>query len=205
MDDATGITRDRPAAFNRLTAWDAAYSLNLAIACFITYLIVTRLLSGFVDQASDFLGGMWAVVAVVFVFRDTREQALHAGAARLIATFVSFALCQTYLLIFPFTAFGMAALLGIGALVMAALHRRADIVTTGITTTVVMVVAAMNPETAWQQPMLRLVDSVFGIAVGVVCKWSGSYLFFWAERELGFADAASAQFGLGHSDEQLRH
>ena len=188
----------------KLTAWDAAYSLNLAIACFITYLIITRLLSGFVDQASDFLGGMWAVVAVVFVFGDTREQALHAGAARLIATLVSFALCQTYLLIFPFTAFGMAALLGIGALVMAALRRRADIVTTGITTTVVMVVAAMNPETAWQQPMLRLVDSVFGIAVGVVCKWSGSYLFFWAERELGFADAAAAQIGLGHSDEQLR-
>ena len=98
----------------------------------------------------------------------------------------------------------MAALLGIGALVMAALRRRADIVTTGITTTVVMVVAAMNPETAWQQPMLRLVDSVFGIAVGVVCKWSGSYLFFWAERELGFADAGAAQIGLGRSDEQLR-
>src|SRR5271166_5361268 len=205
----TRMTRDRSAALRnpndyRFTAWDAAYSLNLAIACFITYLIITRLLSGFVDQASDFLGGMWAVVAVVFVFRDTREQALHAGAMRLIATFVSFALCQTYLLIFPFTAFGMAALLGIGALVMAALRRRADIVTTGITTTVVMVVAAMNPETAWQQPMLRLVDSVFGIAVGVVCKWSGSYLFFWAERELGFVDAASAQIGLGHSDEQLR-
>ena len=44
---------------------------------------------------------------------------------------------------------------------MAALGRRADI-------------ATMNPETAWQQPMLRLIDSVFGIAVGVVCKWSSS-------------------------------
>ena len=65
-----------------------------------------------------------------------------------------------------------------------------------------MVVAAMNPETAWRQPMLRLIDSVFGIAVGVVCKWSGSYQFSWAERELGFADAAAAQ--MGHSDEQMR-
>ena len=140
----------------QLTAWVAAYSLNLAIACFITYWIITRLPSG------------------------------------LIATCVSLALCQTYLMIFPFTPLGMAALLGLGALVMAALRRAADIATT-------------NPETAWQQPMLRLVDSVFGIAVGVVCKWSGSYLFFWAKRALGFADAGAAQIGLGHSDEQLRH
>ena len=167
MNDASQTTRDAdqngwdPSSY-KLTAWAAAYSLNLAVACFITYWIITRLLSGFVDQASDFLGGMWAVVAVVFVFRDTREQALRAGRDRLFATCVSFALCQLYLLIFPFTPLGMAALLGLGALLMAALGRRADIVTTGITTVVVMVVAAMSPETAWQQPILRLIDSVFG-------------------------------------------
>src|ERR1700751_4630766 len=102
MDDANGIRPDRPAGSRnannyKLSAWDGAYSLNLAIACFITYWVITRLLAGRVDTASDFLGGMWAVVAVVFVFRDTREEALHAGIARLIATFVSFALCQAYL------------------------------------------------------------------------------------------------------------
>jgi hypothetical protein len=175
VDDVSHNTREPLPALSgssasKFTTWDAAYTLNLAIASFITYWGITHLLSWFVDQGSDFLGGMWAVVAVVFVYRDTREQALRAGMERLIATCVSFALCQLYLLIFPFTAFGMAALLGLGALVMAALGRRADIVTTGITTTVVMVVAGMNPETAWQQPMLRLVDTVFGIAVGVICS-----------------------------------
>src|SRR5271166_4410212 len=183
----TRMTRDRSAALRnpndyRFTAWDAAYSLNLAIACFITYLIITRLLSGFVDQASDFLGGMWAVVAVVFVFRDTRARALSSGIARLIATCVSFALCLPYFLIFPFTPVGLAALLGIGTLIMAALGRRGDIVTTGITTTVVMVVVAMNPQDAWQQPLLRLVDTVVGIALGVTCKWFGSYLFYLGEQ-----------------------
>jgi len=49
--------------------------------------------------------------------------------------------------------------------------RRDDIVTTGITTTVVMVVPAMSPQNAWQQPILRLADTVVGIAVGVACKW----------------------------------
>jgi uncharacterized membrane protein YccC len=170
------------AAKAKLSAWDVVYSLNMAVACLITYLIITYLLSPFADQASDFLGGMWAVVAVVFVFRGTRAHALSAGIARLVATCVSFALCLSYLLLFPFTPVGLATLLGIGTLAMALLGRRDDIVTTGITTTVVMVVAAMSPKTAWQQPLLRLFDTVVGIALGVLCKWIGSYLFDLGER-----------------------
>ena len=57
------------------------------------------------------------------------------------------------------------------------LGRRDDIVTTAITTTVVMVVAAMSPQDAWQQPLLRLVDTVVGIAVGVTCRWIGAWPF----------------------------
>jgi uncharacterized membrane protein YccC len=67
--------------------------------------------------------------------------------------------------------------IGVGTVVMMLLGRREDIVTTGITTTVVMVVAAMSPHDAWQQPLLRLVDTVVGIAVGIVCIWIGSFLF----------------------------
>jgi len=61
---------------------------------------------------------------------------------------------------------------------MALLGRREDIVTAGITTAVVMVVAAMSPMDAWQQPLLRLADTMVGIAVGVACKWFGSFLFY---------------------------
>jgi uncharacterized membrane protein YccC len=169
----------------KLSWWDAAYALNMAIACLITYWIMTHTLSPFVDVPSDFLGGMWAVAATVFVFRETRLRSLSAGIARLIATCVSFALCLLYLLLFPFTPVGMAALIAIGTLVMALLGRRDDIVTVGITTVVVMVVAAMSPVDAWQQPLLRLADTVVGIAVGVACKWIGSFLFykFFGEQE----------------------
>ena len=167
---------------DQLSAWDVVYSLNMGIACLVTYWIITYLLYGFVDRASDFLGGMWAVVAVIFVFRDSRAHALSAGIARLIATCVSFALCLPYLVIFPSTPVGLATLIGIGTLIMAALGRRDDIVTTGITTAVVMVVAAMSPQNAWQQPLLRLVDTVVGIALGVTFKWIGSYLFNLGER-----------------------
>jgi uncharacterized membrane protein YgaE (UPF0421/DUF939 family) len=161
-----------------LSAWDVVYSVNMAIACFISYWIMTKALSGLVGSASDYLGGMWATAATIFVFRDTREASLSAGAKRFMATCVSFALCLIYLWIFPFEAVGMAALLGIGTLVMVKLGWRDDVVTAGITTTVVMVVAAMEPRNAWLQPLLRLLDTVVGIAVGIGVKWVGSFLFY---------------------------
>jgi uncharacterized membrane protein YccC len=120
------------------------------------------------------------------------RQQLDAGISRLIATGVSLALCLAYLLVLPFHPAGLAALLGAGTLVMMYLGRRDDIVTTGITTTVVMVVAAMSPQDAWHQPLLRLADTVVGIAIGVACKWIGSFMYFgaWGSRH---ADRISRQ------------
>jgi uncharacterized membrane protein YgaE (UPF0421/DUF939 family) len=150
----------------------------MALACFITYSVMTYVLSPFMGKDDTYLGGMWATVATVFVFRETRASSLAAGISRLAATCVSFALCLAYLVIWPFHPVGLAALLGIGTLIMMYLDRRDDIITTGITTAVVMVVAAMSPQDAWHQPLLRLADTVVGIAVGVACKWIASFLYF---------------------------
>src|SRR5258708_21628879 len=109
-----------------LSSLDFVHAVALAIACFIAYWVMTDGLSRFVDKPSDFLGGMWAVVATIFVFRKTRHDSLSAGFARLIATCVSFALCLPYLWIFPSTPLGMAALLAIGPLVTALMDQRAD-------------------------------------------------------------------------------
>jgi len=174
---AASVAHGNSGQRGRLTYWDVAYALDMGIACLISYYIITIALAGFVDQASDYLGGMWAAVATVFVFRDTRVSSMRAGLDRLIATLVSFALCLVYLLIFAFSPVGLGALIAIGTLVMMLLGRRDDIVTTGITTAVVMVVAAMSPAGAWHQPLLRVVDTVVGIAVGVAGKWIASSLF----------------------------
>jgi uncharacterized membrane protein YccC len=161
----------------KVSPGDMIYALEMTIACAISYWITTSGLTGFVGKSSDFLGGMWAVVATVFVFRDTRVNSLSAGLARFIATCVSFALCLLYLLLFPFQVLGMAVLIGVGTVVMILLGRREDIVTTGITTAVVMVVAAMSPQDAWEQPLLRLIDTIVGIAVGLGCMRIASFLF----------------------------
>jgi hypothetical protein len=34
-----------------------------------------------------------------------------------------------------------------------------------------MVVAAVSPNHAWKQPILRLVDTIVGVVVGVVGAW----------------------------------
>jgi uncharacterized membrane protein YccC len=167
-------------AMKKLTPWELAYAADMAIACGISYAIITRILVRLVDRPDDLLGGMWAVVATIFVFRESRESSFSAGRARLIATGVSFALCLIYLLIFPVTTLGMMVVIGVGTIVMMLLNQRDDVVTTGITTAVVLVVAAISPENAWRQPLLRLVDTVIGVAVGVSCKWIFSYLFYRA-------------------------
>jgi uncharacterized membrane protein YgaE (UPF0421/DUF939 family) len=149
------------------------HGLTLSILCVISYALITHTLAHVfsVSRDDDLLGGMWAVVATIFVYRYSYEESAGAALSRLWATSLSFALCFIYLLFFPFDVWGMAALIGVGAVVMPLLGRPDDIITTGITTAVVMVVAAISPDHAWKQPILRVVDTGLGAAVGVVGAW----------------------------------
>jgi hypothetical protein len=49
-----------------------AHSVLLSVACLVSYLLTTRVLSlaYSVSTGDDALGGMWAVVATVFLYRD---------------------------------------------------------------------------------------------------------------------------------------
>jgi uncharacterized membrane protein YccC len=146
----------------------------LGVACLVTYTLTKNLLSHVysLSRVDDLLGGMWAVIATVFVLRDSYQQSVAAAVSRISATFWSFALCLAYLAFLPFHAWALAVLVGASALVVTLLGRPADAVTAGITTTVVMVVAAVSPQHAWQQPILRLADTVVGVAVGVAAAWA---------------------------------
>src|SRR5580692_7475931 len=144
----------------------------LAISCFISYAVITHILTrAFVSRGDDLLGGMWAVAATIFVYRESYQQSVRAALSRMAATLLSFVLCLVYLLIFPFSPWGMAALIGIGVIILTLLGRSEDIITTGITTAVVMVVAGISPQHAWIQPILRLVDTIVGVGVGIAAAW----------------------------------
>jgi uncharacterized membrane protein YccC len=150
------------------------HSVSLPISCLITYWLLTHLLVHVhsLSRTDSLLGGLWAVLATIFVYRTSHEQSVTAAASRGAATLLSFALCLIYLLILPFHAWGLALLIGIGTLVMMLAGRPGDVVTTAITTAVVMIVAAVSPQHAWEQPILRLLDTAVGMAVGLAAAWA---------------------------------
>jgi len=142
----------------------------LAISCVFSYWLTSGILADVysISRDDDLLGGMWSVVATIFVYRYSHAESVHAALSRMAATSIGFALCLVYLLILPSQVWGMAALIGIAAVVSTKMGRPDDTITTAITVAVVMVVAAINPHDAWRQPILRLVDTALGVAVGVL-------------------------------------
>jgi multisubunit Na+/H+ antiporter MnhB subunit len=94
------------------------------------------------------------------------------------ATSVSFVFCLVYLVFLPFHAWALAVLVGASALAVMLLGRPGDAVTAGITTAVILVVAAVSPQHAWQQPILRLADTIVGVVIGAVAAWTG----MWVKR-----------------------
>jgi Fusaric acid resistance protein-like len=153
----------------------------LTVSCAISYWLITHILANTysISRDDDLLGGMWAVVATIFVYRDSNAEIVRSALSRMAATTVSFALCLVYLLIFPFHLWGMAALIGIGTVAVTLIGRPDDSVTTGITIAVVMVVAALSPGEAWRQPVLRTVDTAVGVAVGVATAWLRGHAMRW--------------------------
>lgn len=151
----------------------AADSILLAVACLISYGLTARVLSLVysVSKGDDALGGLWAVIATVFLFRTSYDKSLAAAVSRMAATLVSFAVCLAYLAFLPFSPWGLAILIGLSVLVTALIGRPEDEITAGITTAVIMVVAKLSPQDAWRQPILRLADTVIGVAVGLAAAW----------------------------------
>jgi len=111
--------------YQKVSTWDIAYAVDMAIACLITYWVVAFFLPNLAGRPSTSVGILWAVISTVFVYKDTRSHSLSVGISRLIATMISLILCLSYLLLFPITSFGMAALIFIGTLVTISLGRRA--------------------------------------------------------------------------------
>jgi uncharacterized membrane protein YccC len=162
------VTRNFPTRAQTLR--DMLHAVVLAVACLSTYLLATHAVSRvyFISDDDELLGGMWATIATIFVMREGYQQSVTAAVSRMAATLVSFLLCLIYLLFLPFHPWALALLTGASALIVTLAGRPGDAVTAAITTAVVMGVVAVTPQDAWQQPILRLVDTAVGVAVGVV-------------------------------------
>jgi uncharacterized membrane protein YgaE (UPF0421/DUF939 family) len=163
-------------SYHKPSSREVAYAVGIGIACLVTYWVVTLLVPGLTGMPSPPVAIIWSVISTAFVYRDTRSHSLSAGISRLIGTLISVVLCLAYLSLFRASPIGMAILIAIGTIFTTWLDRPGEIGVTAITTAVVMIVAMSEPRDAWQQPLLRLLDTVVGVIVGVVCKWAASFL-----------------------------
>jgi uncharacterized membrane protein YgaE (UPF0421/DUF939 family) len=151
-----------------------ADSAVLAVACAVTWLLTTQLLSlaHSVSADDDLLGGMWAVLATIFVNRASYSDSAKAAVSRVAATLISFVYCLLYLAFLPFHGWALPVLIGVSALTATLIGRPGDAMTAAITSAVVLVVCAVSPQDAWLQPILRLADTAIGAAVGVAFAWA---------------------------------
>jgi uncharacterized membrane protein YgaE (UPF0421/DUF939 family) len=157
--------------------WAVIPAVGLALAALVSYELATRILTSAISSRDDqMLGGMWSVIATLFACRQSYNESISAALSRTAATSLSFVLCLGYLLLLPFSAWGMAILIAIGVVILIMINRPGDVITASITTTVVMVVAGISPQHPWNQPILRLVDTLIGVAVAIATVWIGKNL-----------------------------
>ena len=144
-------------------------SAALALACLAAFWLASSALTHLyaVPPADHALGGMWAVISTIFVFRESYTGSRGAAVSRIAATSVSFVLCLVYLIFLPFHIWALALLIGLSALGPALAGRPGDSITAAISTTVVMVLADVSPHDAWRQPIFRFADTLVGVVVGV--------------------------------------
>jgi fusaric acid resistance family protein len=145
----------------------------LGAACLVTYWLVTTLQPHIYPRSrpAEQIGALWAVISTVFVLRDSYEKSTAAAVSRMAATSVSFVLCLIYLVFLPFHVWALGLLVGASALAVILLGRPGDAVSAGISSAVVMIASRLSPQHAWQQPILRFIDTVAGVIVGVAAAW----------------------------------
>jgi uncharacterized membrane protein YccC len=161
----------------RPTARDVRQSLFesalMAVACLVSYWLVAGLLPHVfsISRTDDIVGGMWAAIAAIVVTRSSYAESLTAGISRVAATLVSLVICEIYLIFLPFYPWALALLIGVSALIPMLIGRPGDAAAAAIATAVLIALAGVAPQRAWEQPILRLADTIAGVVVGVAAAW----------------------------------
>jgi uncharacterized membrane protein YccC len=153
-------------------------SALLAVASLASYWLVADLLSRLHTGpgTEHVIGGLWAAIATIFVSKSSYQQSVAAAVSRVAGTLVSFGVCFVYLVFLPVHLWAFALLIGVSALAPTLAGRPADAVTAAITTAVLLALAPLDPQHAWQQPIFRLADTVVGVIVGIGAAWVGRKL-----------------------------
>lgn len=154
-------------------------ALQYAIVSFLSFslaLTISSLFQGTPDSVT--IGAMWAMISAIVVTQETRSATIDTAWLRIFGSLVGAAISAVYLSFLPFSAVGMAVLIGLTVLVCQLLgipgHARLAALTAGV----IMVVSALNPDIP---PLVnagtRFFEVIIGSTVAVAVIWVWPYLF----------------------------
>ena len=146
-----------------------AFGLTALVVLLATDGLLSRIYS--ISPTDDRLGGLWAVVSALNVYRLTYAESRSVAITRVAATGMSFVLCFVYLLLFPFHPIGMAVLITMGAFGLFLTGRSDDVIPASVATAVVLIIASVTPSQPWREAILRFVDTAIGAVLAIAAVW----------------------------------
>ncbi len=181
--------RNRPTLRQRLRTAVGRMNPSMSIvtcAGVVLAYTVGMYVTGPMHMPSRWMGAMLACTSVVIVLRSPGyRESLKVGAIRVLGTFLGASVAFLYLSFFRFTVAGM--LVSVFVLEMASMFLnlyKNDRIST-ITMLIILLISQMRPGTPpWQNCLLRFVESVAGVAIGVAMLL---VLDWWNRRKKGRA------------------
>ena len=164
--------RNRPTVRQRLRTavrrMNPSVSIVTCVGVVLAY-TVGMYVTGPMHMPSRWMGAMLACTSTVIVLRSPGyRESLKVGSIRVLGTFLGASVAFIYLSFFKFTVVGMLA--SVFVLEMASMFLglyKSDRIST-ITMLIILFISQMRPGTpAWQNCLLRFVESVAGVAIGV--------------------------------------
>ena len=173
---------------------DAVFSVALGAAAMFSYWFVAHVVNPAhsISATGDTIGALWAAISTIFVFRHSYDESSSAAVSRMAGTCVSFVLCLIYLAVLPFHLWAIALIVALGAFLLARAGRPQDTMPASLATIVVLVIAGIDPHNAWQQPIMRLLDTAVGVAIGVAAVWAGERVVKLEAARAGSAERPAA-------------
>lgn len=128
-------------------------------------------------EPTSLVGGLWAVISAIIVLEATQKETFTSAKNRLIGTFIGAFVSGIYLYFFSFSIFGYIIAVAVGALICFLFDLQKSIKLTGITISVIMIVATIEEGIhPFLNASLRFAESAIGAGIAVLVAILALYI-----------------------------
>ncbi len=128
----------------------------------------------FFHEPTSLVGGLWAVISAIIVIEASHKETYTSAKNRIIGSLIGAILSGVYLLFFPFTIIGFVVTVGVGVLICLLIGIPQSVKLTGITISVVMIVATITEGLhPFLNAGLRFIESAIGTGIAILVAFVG--------------------------------